>query len=196
MLQANGQELLAEPYARRRNLLEELFAAYAVGPPWTLCPETDDIRVAQDWLTSWTDVPGVEGVVIRARKQRYLPGARGWYKIRRRDTTEAIIGAITGTLERPQALVLGRRDQEGVLRTVARSTHLHPDQARSIGARLTVARPGHAWEGCVSQPRGSRTRRWMSPSSSPTSWPRSPWIPPSPAACGDTPSDSPGSATT
>ncbi|MGV9318222.1 ATP-dependent DNA ligase [Streptomyces sp. NPDC003660] len=147
VLQANGQELLAEPYARRRAVLEELFTAYAVGPPWTLCPETDDIRVAQDWLTSWTDVPGVEGIVIRARKQRYLPGARGWYKIRRRDTTEAIVGAITGTLERPQALVLGRCDQEGVLRTVARSTHLHPDQARSVGAQLTAAQPGHAWEG-------------------------------------------------
>ncbi|MGW4289627.1 ATP-dependent DNA ligase [Streptomyces sp. NPDC004673] len=147
VLQADGQELLREAYARRRAILEELFAAHAVGPPWTLCPETDDIRVAQDWLTSWTDVPGVEGIVIRARKQRYLPGARGWYKIRRRDTTEAIIGAITGTLARPQALVLGRRDQRSLLRPVARSTPLHPDQAQHIGTQLTAARLGHTWEG-------------------------------------------------
>ncbi|WP_237525753.1 hypothetical protein [Streptomyces sp. SID4985] len=34
-----------------------------------------------------------------------------------------------------------------MLRTVARSTQLHPDQARHIGARLTAAWPGHAWEG-------------------------------------------------
>ncbi|WP_369780011.1 hypothetical protein [Streptomyces sp. R33] len=34
-------------------------------------------------------------------------------KIRRRDTTEMIVGAITGTLTRPQLLVLGRHDQTG-----------------------------------------------------------------------------------
>ncbi|MEU4111766.1 hypothetical protein [Streptomyces sp. NPDC027717] len=86
-------------------------------------------------------------IVIRDRRQRYLPGVRGWYKIRRRDTTEAVVGAITGTVARPQALILGRRDEEGVLRAVARSTLLHPAQARRIGAQLTPARPGHAWEG-------------------------------------------------
>ncbi|MFJ4007362.1 ATP-dependent DNA ligase [Streptomyces sp. NPDC090023] len=147
LLQVDGEELLTTRYGERRDLLASLFAEQEIGPPWTLCPETEDVRVAQEWLSTWTDVPGVEGVVVRDRRQRYVPGSRGWYKIRRRDTTEAVVGAVTGTLEHPQTLVLGRYDEKGVLRAVARSTVLHPDQARRIGAQLTLARPGHAWEG-------------------------------------------------
>ncbi|MEU6814037.1 ATP-dependent DNA ligase [Streptomyces sp. NPDC046860] len=157
LLQADGEELLTMRYSERRDLLARLFAEHGIGPPWTLCPETEDVRVAQDWLSTWTRVPGVEGIVVRDRRQRYLPGARGWYKIRRRDTTEAVVGAITGTVARPQALILGRRDEEGVLRAVARSTVLHPDQARRIGAQLAPARPGHAWEGVTF------TTSWRSP---------------------------------
>ncbi|MDX2389541.1 MULTISPECIES: hypothetical protein [unclassified Streptomyces] len=64
-------------------------------------------------------------------------------KVRRRDTTEAIIGAITGTLKRPQLLILGRHDAAGRLRTVA----LRPDQARQVAEHLTAAGPGHPWAG-------------------------------------------------
>lgn len=59
--------------------------------------------------------------------QRYRPGSRdrAWTKIRRRDTTEAIIGAITGTLTRPQLLILGRHDPTGRLRPVGRTGFVH-----------------------------------------------------------------------
>nr|WP_053711697.1 hypothetical protein [Streptomyces sp. NRRL B-3648] len=98
VLQAGGRLLLKEPYAVRRARLERLFTEDAVAPPWLLCRATDDVRVAQEWLTTWTRQPGVEGLVIKGRAQHYLPGVRGWYKVRRRDTTEAVIGAITRTL--------------------------------------------------------------------------------------------------
>src|SRR5687768_9711988 len=65
---------------------------------------TTDPDVAQEWLGSWTEVQGVEGLVIKGLGQRYLPGARGWFKVRRRQTTEAVIGGVTGTLRRPQHL--------------------------------------------------------------------------------------------
>ncbi|MER7109485.1 hypothetical protein [Streptomyces sp. NPDC000229] len=74
-------------------MLEGLFREHELTPPWTLCPMTTDVAVAQEWLTSWTEVQGVEGLVIKGLGQRYLPGARGWFKVRRRHTTEAIIGA-------------------------------------------------------------------------------------------------------
>ncbi|WCD91327.1 hypothetical protein KPP03845_200288 (plasmid) [Streptomyces xanthophaeus] len=63
----------------------------------------------------------------------------------RRDTTEAIIGAITGTLTRPQLLVQGRHDDTGRLRTVGRTVRLRPDQARQVAG--TAAGPGHPWTG-------------------------------------------------
>ncbi|MFJ9703366.1 ATP-dependent DNA ligase [Streptomyces fradiae] len=147
VLQAGGRELLHVPYGERRARLEELFTDRGLSAPWTLCPETTDPATATEWLTSWTQVPGVEGLVIRGSGQRYLPGARALYKVRRRDTTEAVVGAITGTVRRPQTLVLGRLDQTGMLRPVGRSTPLRPDAARDLAERLTPAGPGHPWEG-------------------------------------------------
>ncbi|MEU3953602.1 ATP-dependent DNA ligase [Streptomyces achromogenes] len=147
VLQIDGQELLRVPYGERRAQLEQLFTDRALSVPWTLCPETTDVATAQEWLTSWTRVPGVEGLVIRGSGQRYLPGARALYKVRRRDSTEAVVGAITGSLRRPQTLVLGRLDAARVLRPVGRSTALRPDAARDLAERLAPARPGHPWEG-------------------------------------------------
>lgn len=48
--------------------------------------------------------------------QRYLRGARATYKVRRRDTTEAVAGAVTGTVRQRQTLVPVRLDQIGTLR--------------------------------------------------------------------------------
>ncbi|MCX5014951.1 ATP-dependent DNA ligase [Streptomyces sp. NBC_00555] len=147
LLQQDGQELLRRPYAERRSLLENLFSEHALTAPWTLCPMTTDLAKAQEWLHSWTDVSGVEGILIKRMSQRYLPGYRGWTKIRRRDTTEAIIGAVTGTLTRLQLLVLGRHDQDGRLRAVGRTVPLRPDAARQVAEHLTPAAPGHPWTG-------------------------------------------------
>ncbi|MFE1877682.1 ATP-dependent DNA ligase [Streptomyces sp. NPDC059496] len=102
---------------------------------------------AREWLESWTDVSGVEGILVKPLNGRYLPGYRGWTKIRRRDTTEAIVGAITGTMTRPGLLVLGRHDETGQLRAVGRTVPLCPDAARQVAEHLTAAAPGHPWTG-------------------------------------------------
>ncbi|MGW7458445.1 ATP-dependent DNA ligase [Streptomyces sp. NPDC054797] len=146
MLQLEGMELLARPYRERRALLEDLFTDHAVTAPWTLCPMTTDLATAREWLESWTDVSGVEGVVARGVNQPYRPAVRGWTKVRRRDTTEAVIGAITGTLTCPQLLVLGRHDPSGRLRAVGRTVPLRPEQARQVGEHLAATDPGHPWE--------------------------------------------------
>ncbi|MFD4867354.1 ATP-dependent DNA ligase [Streptomyces sp. NPDC058412] len=147
LLQRDSQELLKRPYAERRALLENLFSEHALTAPWTLCPMTTDLAKAGERLESWTDVSGVEGIVIKPLTSRYLTGYRGWTKIRRRGTTEMIVGAITGTLVRPQLLVRGCHDQDGRLRTVGRTVPLRPDAARQVAEHLTAAAPGHPWEG-------------------------------------------------
>ncbi|MEU5810714.1 ATP-dependent DNA ligase [Streptomyces sp. NPDC047718] len=147
VLQQDGEELLALPYAERRARLENLFTDHALTAPWTLCPMTTEVATAREWLQSWTDVSGVEGILIKPLTSRYLPGYRGWSKIRRRDTTEAVIGAITGTLTRPQLLVLGRHDHDGRLRAVGRTVPLRPDASRQVGEHLAAAGPRHPWTG-------------------------------------------------
>ncbi|TQJ85265.1 ATP-dependent DNA ligase [Streptomyces sp. SLBN-31] len=147
ILQVHGQELLQAPYGERRTRLEALFAEQHLTNPFMLCPETTDVARAQDWFTNWTALPGIEGLVIRGSQQRYQPGARALIKVRRRNTTEAIVGAITGTPDHPRTLLLGRLDHVGILRHVGRSTPVRPDTARQLAEHLTPAAPGHAWEG-------------------------------------------------
>ncbi|MFD9380831.1 hypothetical protein ACFWBH_35875 [Streptomyces sp. NPDC059999] len=122
ILQADdGTELLVLAYRERRRRLEVLFAARGLTAPWTLCPMTPDPAKAREWLEDWTDVSGVEGLVVKGMNRRYRPGARPWTKIRRRGTTEVIIGAITGTLARPQLLILGRHDQADRFHSIGRT---------------------------------------------------------------------------
>ncbi|THA45662.1 hypothetical protein E6R62_35480 [Streptomyces sp. A1136] len=63
LLQQGGRELLDLPYVERRARLEALFTDHALTAPWTLCPMTTDPAQAREWLDSWTDVSGVEGIV-------------------------------------------------------------------------------------------------------------------------------------
>ncbi|MEV5864295.1 ATP-dependent DNA ligase [Streptomyces sp. NPDC052071] len=147
VLQNQGQELLNAPFAHRRDVLEALFAGHRLLPPWTLCPSTTDPATAGEWLHEWTDVPGIEGVVVKSLTGLYRPGARGWTKIRRRNTTEALIGAITGSLHHPEVLLLGRYDTTGRLRLVGKTVPLKPGPARDLAEHLTAAGPDHPWTG-------------------------------------------------
>lgn len=114
LLEIEGAVLLQEPLHRRRAALEELFAARRLSAPWTLCPQTTDAEVARTWLDSaWRSV-GIEGVMVKDPASRYRPGVRGWNKLRARTTTEAVIGAVTGTLRCPMSLLLGRFDAGAV----------------------------------------------------------------------------------
>ncbi len=61
--------------------------------------------------------------------------------------TEVVIGAITGTLARPQLLILGRHDQAGRLRAIGRTVPLRPDASRQIGDHLAATDTGHPWTG-------------------------------------------------
>ncbi|WP_392895657.1 ATP-dependent DNA ligase [Streptomyces sp. LN699] len=146
ILQSRGEEIVNRPYVERRALLEDLIADHGLTAPWTLCPMTTDLATAREWLESWTDVSGVEGLVVKGMNHRYTQAARAWYKIRRRDTTEAVIGAVTRTLTRPQLLVLGRHDSSGRLRAVGRTVALRPDASRLVGEHLAAV-PGHPWTG-------------------------------------------------
>ncbi|MFJ4776387.1 hypothetical protein [Streptomyces sp. NPDC088762] len=135
---------------------------------------TTDPAKAREWLELWTDVSGVEGILCKPLTSRYMPGSRGgWTKVRRRDTIEAIIGAITGTLTRPQLLVLGRHDTGGRLRAVGLTVPLRPEAARLVAEHLAAADPGHPWEGVTFTATWGSVTSWTCAWSAPTWWPRS-----------------------
>ena len=136
-------DLRGEPLRVRRSLLESMAASWR--PPLQLTPQTKDPAEAQRWLEEYTaaDV-GVEGLVAKGAGQRYLPGQRGWVKIRIRNTRDATVGAVIGSIERPHRLVLGLHTAAGELR-VAGATHpLTTQEAVELGRVLTRAEV-HPW---------------------------------------------------
>jgi ATP-dependent DNA ligase len=147
LLHQGERHWATRPYIERRAALEALFAEYRLTAPWTLCPATvaSDQERIQTWL-SWA-AAGIEGLVIKDPRQRYLPGVRGWGKLRTRQSTEAVIGAVTGTLRRPASLLLGRFDSTSRLRYTGKTVPLSAQAAADTAALLSPAGPGHPWQG-------------------------------------------------
>jgi ATP-dependent DNA ligase len=86
-------------------------------------------------------------------------------KVKTRDTVEAIVGAVTGSVARPELLVVGRyRGKE--LEEVGQTVQLTTDQAEAIGRLLKPAGPRHPWPDQISTHwgRGSKTPIiWVQP---------------------------------
>jgi ATP-dependent DNA ligase len=142
-------------WTARRSRLEALAADWR--PPMQLSPVTSDVAEAREWLEAFK-ASGVEGLVVKGASTRYQPGRREWVKWKRRETVEAIIGAVTGTLRRPEILVVGRyRGDE--LEVVGRTVKLTEDQSAAIGKLLKPAGARHPWPDQLSTHwgRGSKT---------------------------------------
>ncbi len=136
----DGDDLRPALYDERRQVLEDLLreAPRGVG----LMPMTTDPQAAGAWLRD--QPPGIEGVVAKRRDQRYRPGARSWQKLRARDSAEAVIGGVFGTLKRPEALVLGRF-RGGQLRVVGRTGPLPLAARAELQRLLRPPRTDHPW---------------------------------------------------
>jgi len=142
-----GVELLDQSLTTRRAKLHRLLR----GAPSqiVICPHTGDRAIALRWLRD-LGVAGVEGIVIKPAASPYRPGSPMWTKVRARDTAEYVIGGVTGALEHPVTLLLGRFDDHGVLR-YAGQTHPVKAEHRQDLARTLRGLPfrgpgaGHPW---------------------------------------------------
>ena len=77
VLSVEGRSVVREPYAKRRQILEEMNLD---GPRWH-APEAFD-----DGQALWAAVceHELEGIVAKRRSGRYLSGERGWVKVKNR----------------------------------------------------------------------------------------------------------------
>jgi ATP-dependent DNA ligase len=142
-------------WSTRRRRLESLAENWR--PPLQLSPVTADPDEAREWLEAFKS-SGVEGLVVKGASGRYVPGRREWVKVKYRDTVEAIVGAVTGSLKNPEVLVVGRyRGKE--LEVVGRTVVLKPDQAAAVAGLLKPAGARHPWPDEISTHwgRGSKT---------------------------------------
>lgn len=136
VLRLAGRDVHGLPLTERRAILESLLATLPGAHLITISLLTSLREEAELWLEV---LPrhGIEGLVIKAGDQPYLPGRRGgWLKLRRTDTQDCIVGAVTGSLAAPDRLVLGRYDGDR-LRIVATTGPLDPRARDQIAALLT-----------------------------------------------------------
>jgi ATP-dependent DNA ligase len=139
----------SRPLRERRQQLEVLLEG--APPQLPLCPHTSDLTLARTWVSAGTDL-GVEGLVIKPAASAYRAGRRagGWRKWRTVRTAEGVVGDVTGSLSRPDTLLVGRYDLRGRLRLVARTRPLTIAQAQEVSLQLTPAAVGrqrstHPW---------------------------------------------------
>jgi ATP-dependent DNA ligase len=144
ILALRGHDLTDEQLRTRRHRLQSLVTDLA--PPLQITPATRDRDVAANWLRDYADAAvGVEGLVIKGLATRYHPGQRGWLKLRTTQSSDAIVGAVAGTLHAPERLILGLYDGAGDLIVVGGTGPLKPGQQRDIAALLEPAGDAHPW---------------------------------------------------
>jgi ATP-dependent DNA ligase len=140
-LAINGKDLRDRPYRKRRRKLERLLNQDPSNG-LLVTPATDDAGVARKWMFAH-GASGIEGVVAKRQDQSYRPGRPGWRKLRTRVTAEAVVGGVTGPVDAPGELILGRF-KNGRFRLAGRTTTLHPAASTELG---TLLRPtaAHPW---------------------------------------------------
>lgn len=146
VLQLADRDLAREPYRARRGILEAVFAEQELGPLFTLCPSSTDPEEIDLWLTAWAEI-GIEGLCFKRLDQPYLPGRRGWTKYRLHGSLDVVLGAVTGSLQRPEILHLGTPGPDQALRYLGRTTPIPARAARELAAYLAPATPEHPWHG-------------------------------------------------
>jgi ATP-dependent DNA ligase len=143
-----GRARAAVPKRRKRlrQLLDD------VGAQLALMPATRELGGAQAWLHDHV-AAGVEGVVVKHRQHGYRPRRRSWWKVRASSTADAIVGGVTGSLDAPEALLLGLPDEQGRLRVAGRTGALPLPARRELGRLLVPPQGKHPWPERISSSR-------------------------------------------
>jgi hypothetical protein len=95
-----------------------------------LTPVTADLDEAREWFEVLPDAMGVEGLVVKGAATRYTPGRRdAWIKVKHRETREVIVGGVLGSITRPEVVIAGAYDADGVLTVIGRTVPLKPEQS-------------------------------------------------------------------
>ena len=154
LLEQDGKQLLDEPFARRRELLEGL-----VKEPVGLTPRTLDRGEAEPWLQ------GAEGVIAKELDAPYRPGERkGMVKVKRVRTIDSVVvgwrpGKEEGTLG---SLILGLYDADGQLQVVGHSSGFRAKQKRELPGFLAPYETGERGSGDASRWDAGRELEWIS----------------------------------
>jgi ATP-dependent DNA ligase len=145
LMEEDGEKLGPKPLAERRDRLASLSGRLRVaqaaerledldpGPDLLLTPWTDDLDVAERWFADEAGL-GQDGIVAKRDDQPYLPGARGWVKVKHRKTADCVVGGyrVAKSGDGVASLLLGLYDDEGTLHYVGHTSSFRAKERREI----------------------------------------------------------------
>jgi ATP-dependent DNA ligase len=119
LLARDDADLRGQPFAARRRELAGALVAGVAGVHLT--PLTEDRAVAADWFERFEGA-GLDGVVAKPLDLPYLPGKRGWMKVKHARTADCAVAGFRWHKDEDEtgvgSLLLGLHDGEGTLHHV------------------------------------------------------------------------------
>jgi ATP-dependent DNA ligase len=145
LLEEDGASFRDEALDRRRErllgLCEKLRVGRAAealdeldpGPDLLVTPWTDDVTVAERWFADEAGL-GQDGIVAKRGDQPYLPGARGWVKVKHRRSMDAVVGGyrVAKGGDGVGSLLLGLYDDDGTLHYVGHTSSFKAKERREL----------------------------------------------------------------
>jgi ATP-dependent DNA ligase len=154
ILAEDDEELMALPFAERRERLEQL-TQLGIG----LTPLTREPADTEPWFA------GGEGVVAKELTAPYRPGQRkGMVKVKRVRTIDAVVvGYRPGKEENTVgSLILGLYDPDGRLHVVGHSSGLRAAEKRKLVDTLAPYETGQRGHGDASRWKSEKELEWIS----------------------------------
>jgi ATP-dependent DNA ligase len=164
----SGRDLMAEAFADRRAVLESLAVGWQ--PPLLLTPSTTDREVATDWFVRYESA-GVDGLIVKAVADPYLPGKRAQGKVKHLRTADVVVaGWRAYTKPGPDgepivgSLLLGLHDDEGRLQYVGGASAFTAKARRELVHLLAPSTCAddepHPWRGSTGVRLPGTANRW------------------------------------
>ena len=150
MLALDGHDMRGLPLHDRRSLLEKSLSD--ARPPVHLTPATLDPAIAADWFHRFEGA-GLDGVVAKRLSEPYMPGKRGWTKVKHARTADCVVAGFRWHKNGPGtmigSLLLGLYDSTGRLNHVGITSSFTTDKRRALVEELAPLREnaldGHPW---------------------------------------------------
>jgi ATP-dependent DNA ligase len=143
LLSPEGESLIREPLAHRRQALEAFGEKAAAPGRLVVTPCSRDPAQAREWLAGMS---GTDGVVAKRIEGAYEAGERAMVKVKRLRTADCVIGGFryaSGSRE-VGSLLLGLYDSEGRLDHVGFTSTISDAERPALTRKLEAlrARPG------------------------------------------------------
>ena len=150
LLAFDDRDLRDVPQGERRALLERSLAG--AQPPVHLTPSTRDPGLAADWFNRFEGA-GLDGVVAKRLSDPYMPGKRGWSKIKHARTADCVVAGFRWHKNGPGTMVgsllLGLFDDAGHLNHVGVTSSFTNEKRVALVRELAPLREnaldGHPW---------------------------------------------------